>query len=148
MIIRDYKVGDKVVVVNEKSRYVKGAESLTHEVPIGWAGTVTRKGTTEDWTYHDYDVQGDDGTIIKGYPSPCLMKVIPGTERDVIKMIKETEFGIDDEVERLEYLTARRYLEYTEDSLNISMMSIYLLGKAAGKREERAKKKAHLTEVR
>ncbi len=141
MIIRDYIVGDKVIVVNEKSKYVKGTESSTHEVPMGWVGTVTRKGVTDDWTYHDYDVIGEDGTEIHRYPSPCLMPLIPGTERNVINIINKTEFGIDNEAERLEYLTARSYLEYTEDSLNMSMMSIYLLGKAAGKREERAKKR-------
>ncbi len=160
--MRKISIGQRVEVIGTRDEYDKNENHIVQEVPIRWEGTVTRIGITDDQLYYAYDLIGDDGFEVKNYPSPCLIHIIPGTKRKVSKIIGDQIPYIEDDVELAEVATAINYILGTSSKLKVTtnelnhikmlMKLIYLYGKTVGKRQERAekkaKKKAHLTEVR
>lgn len=160
--MRKIEVGQRVEVIGTRDEYDANPKHIVQEVPIRWEGTVTRIGITDDQMHYAYDLKGDDGFEVKNYPAPCLIHIIPGTKRKVSKIIGDQIPYIEDEVEFAEFVTAINYiigkysnLKITDNNWNhikMLMNMVYMYGKSVGKRQERAekkaKKKAHLTEVR
>lgn len=131
------EVGKRVKVIKPRTDTMP----QVWEVPQGWEGIVTKIGITEDGFYYAYDLLGDDGLSVTNYPGLSLMELIPGTERDVVMIIRNLLIASESEVEMAELKTAMRYVSQMESSLFMMLYTIFHYGKTVGKKEERKKKK-------
>ena len=141
MIIREFKVGQEVLVIRDREEFVGGKDNKEPSVPRGWKASVIKKRPSKDNFAYIYDLQGEDGSISTGYPSFCLMENLPGMQ-EVINRIGHLIVGTNDENEQRDLDNAVTYLlKSGYDSSRALMAIAYYLGKTAGIREERRRKK-------
>jgi len=141
MVVREFNIGEEVLVIRDREEFPASKDNQEPSVPRGWRGTVANKRLPEDNFAYIYDLQGEDGTISTGYPSYCLMENTPGMQ-EVINRIGHLIVGTNDENEQRDLDNAMTYLlKSGYDSSRALMAIAYYLGKTAGIREERRRKK-------
>jgi len=144
IVSRKYEIG-QVVEVSMSRDDIYNAMPLRWEVPQGWRGKIIKEGVTADGLYYAYDLQGEDGTILENYPSPCLLPVASGSDRSISKIIGNMILGTDDDIERAELEIALNFIldRWGDMECKKSLMRIaYQYGKTVGIREERQRKKS------
>jgi hypothetical protein len=149
IVSRKYEIG-QVVEVSRSRNDIYNAMPPTWEVPQGWRGRIIKEGVTADGLYYAYDLQGEDGTILENYPSPCLLPVASGSDRSISKIIGNMILGTDDTIEQTELESALNFIldhwdakgnPRSKESKKSLMYIAYQYGKTVGIREERQRKK-------
>lgn len=145
MYNKDFAIGDKVVVIKTREELLDEVTAPEKFLPVGWEGTIIKKGISisGDKIFNAYDLQGIDGKIVEGYPSPGFIGVYPGSKRNVVKIIRDIIPFINDSIEQAELHTAIKYVmrAYGEAEVEFLLHTIYQYGKTAGVRQERQRKK-------
>jgi hypothetical protein len=137
-VTKKIEVGKRVKVIKPRTYSMPPV----WEIAEGWEGIVTKIGITEDGFYYAYDLLGDDGVSVINYPGLSLMELIPGTERDVVMIIRNLLMASESEVEMAELNTAMRYVSQIDFSPFMMMYTLFHYGKTVGKKEERQRKKS------
>lgn len=146
MTFNVYEIGERVLVIKDREEILGEKFSGDTNVPIGWEGTVIRRGLAHrnNKLFNAYDLQGDDGRIIKEYPASGIMRSLPGAKRNAVKIIERTVPFIDDSAERAELYTAIQFVMEAlgKNEIEFMLHLIYVYGKTAGVRQERQRKKS------